>query len=217
MEPERPTRTPSPKAKNDGTEPTRARDSAEPTNPPRETVTPDEPKLDRDGGKKVSRFYSVLEVIDGDTVIISYRGATSIRILGIDTPETVDPNTPDECGGAQASALASKLLSGRQVRLVFDRSQGRTDSYNRTLAYLDVSGRGDFGEIMIERGAAAEYAYDTAYDRQAKYIAAQGRAQAKNRGVWGTCRGVDTPLQAPAPPSQRGTHPGRAAASSLEP
>lgn len=199
-QPEPPARTKPPEAKDDKTKPSRSTTkSPKTTEPPKETATPEEPDVDQERVKDVGRFYSVLRVIDGDTVEVSYHGGTSIRIIGIDTPETVDPNTPDECGGPQASALANQLLSGRQVRLVFDRSQGRTDYYDRTLAYLDVPGIGDFGKTMIKRGAAAEYTYDTAYDRQAMYIAAESRAQSKDQGVWGKCGGVDTPLKAPAP------------------
>lgn len=107
----------------------------------------------------------------------------------------MDPNTPDECGGLAASALANQLLSGLQVRLVYDKSLGRTDYDDRTLAYLDVPGLGDLGQTMIKRGAAAEYTYDTAYDRQAEYIAVERRAQSKGRGMWGACGGEDTPLK----------------------
>lgn len=200
QEPKRLDRTKPPEPEDDKAKATRATESPKTTEPPKETATPAEPDVDRERVKDAVRLYSVLRVIDGDTVEVSYRGGTSIRIIGIDTPETVDPNTPDECGGPQASALANELLSGRQVRLVFDRSQGRTDYYDRTLAYLDIPGLGDFGHTMIKRGAAAEYTYDTAYDRQAKYIAAESRAQSKGRGVWGGCGGVDTPLKASAPP-----------------
>jgi endonuclease YncB( thermonuclease family) len=196
---ERPTQTKSPEVRDDNTEPTGATESPKTTEPPKETTSEQRPDVDRERVKDVVRLYAVLRVIDGDTVEVSYRGDTSIRIIGIDTPETVDPNTPDECGGAQATALANELLSGQQVQLVFDKSQGRTDYYDRALAYLDVPGVGDFGKTMIKRGAAAEYTYDTAYDRQAKYIAAERRAQSKSRGVWGKCGGVDTPLKAPAP------------------
>jgi endonuclease YncB( thermonuclease family) len=55
-------------------------------------------------------------------------------VIGIHTPETVHPSVPDECGGQAASALANRLLNGRQVRLVFDASQGRTDAYDRRRA-----------------------------------------------------------------------------------
>ncbi len=142
------------------------------------------------------RLHRVLRVIDGDTVEVAYRGsAVSVRIIGIDTPETVHPSEPVECGGPEASATATRLLSGKQVRLVFDPSQGRTDYYGRTLAYVQAPGVGDFGLAMIRAGRAAEYTYDTAYARQSRYLAAQRTAQAHHRGVWGRCGGVDTPLR----------------------
>ncbi len=107
-------------------------------------VTPDRPP---------ARYYAVTEVVDGDTVKVARHGETSIRIIGIDTPETVHPTEPVECGGPRASQLATHLLTGKQVRLVFDPSQGRIDAYGRTLAYLQVRGGPyDFGLAMIQRG-----------------------------------------------------------------
>lgn len=139
--------------------------------------------------------HPVLDVVDGDTVKVAYRGSeTSVRVIGIDTPETVHPSEPVECGGPQASAAATRMLAGKDVRLVFDASQGRTDTYGRTLAYLHAPGVGDFGRAMIRRGLAAEYTYDTAYARRGRYVAAENGAQARDRGVWDDCGGVDTPL-----------------------
>jgi len=106
----------------------------------------------------------VIDVVDGDTVKVAYRGQTSVWVIGIDAPETVDPSSPVECGGPRASQLASKLLTGKRVKLVFDPPQGRKDQYDRTLAYLDAPGLGDFGLAMIQRGGG-DYTYDTSYAR----------------------------------------------------
>ena len=150
--------------------------------------------------------YLVTNVVDGDTVTVAKAGGTTIRIIGIDTPETVHPTEPVECGGPRASSLATSLLTGQRVRLVFDPSQGRTDAYGRTLAYLEAPGLGDFGLAMVKRGAAAEYTYDTPYARQARYTAAEASAQSSDRGLWGTCGGVDEPLETPEPsPSETPT------------
>lgn len=143
------------------------------------------------------KTYRVTEVVDGDTVHLAKPGETSVRIIGIDTPETVDPSTPIECGGPAASATAERLLAGELVRLVYDPSQGRHDSYGRVLGYLEVPGVGDFGRRMITRGLASEYTYDTAYQRRPQYLAAQRHAQGAGRGVWDRCGGVDTPLEPP--------------------
>jgi micrococcal nuclease len=153
------------------------------------------------------RLYAVTDVVDGDTIKVAYRGETSVRVVGIDTPETVDPSSPVECGGPRASQLASQLLTGKRVQLVFDPSQGRTDRYGRTLAYLDSPGLGDFGLAMIKRGAAAEYTYGTAYARQAQYQSVERQARAAKRGLWGTCGGPHQPLATQAPPATTATPP----------
>lgn len=164
----------------------------------------EEPEPEKDVGKPTAKpdkprgkTYLVTEVVDGDTVHLDKPGETSVRIIGIETPETVHPSEPVECGGPAASKAAERLLAGKRVRLVYDPSQGRTDYYGRVLGYLDVPGLGDYGLRMINRGFAAEYTYDTAYRRQAQYRAAEQRAQNANRGVWGRCGGVDTPLEQP--------------------
>jgi micrococcal nuclease len=157
---------------------------------------PKQPPTRRRGGAR----HRVLDVVDGDTVKVLHRGSeVSVRVIGIDTPETVHPSEPVECGGPQASAAAARMLTGKRVRLVFDRSQGRVDAYGRTLAYLQAPGVGDFGLAMIRRGRAAEYTYDTSYARQARYLAVQGTAQAAGRGIWNRCGGVDKPLTRPEP------------------
>jgi micrococcal nuclease len=181
----------------------------------REGTEPDQPEADRSPSKEEERpkatpeprprRYRVLDVIDGDTVKVGYRGGTTIRIIGIDTPETVSPSTPDECFGAAASAAANRMLRGRRVALEFDPSQGRLDQYGRTLAYLRIPGAGDFGLAMVRGGFAAEYTYDTAYRYQARYRAAEARARAAGRGLWGKCGGPDVPLeQPPAQPKPEG-------------
>lgn len=143
------------------------------------------------------RYYPVTQVVDGDTVKVARQGETTIRIIGIDTPETVDPNSPVECFGPEASARAHQLLDGQDVRLVFDPSQGRKDYYDRTLAYLETRGGADFGRTMVREGFAAEYTYDTAYQRQDSYQAAEQEARAANRGLWAKCGG---PHKAPSAP-----------------
>jgi micrococcal nuclease len=74
----------------------------------------------------------VVRVVDGDTVVIA--PDTTVRLIGIDTPETVDPRKPVQCFGREASAYAHLLLDGRSVSLEYDPTQGRLDRYGRTLA-----------------------------------------------------------------------------------
>jgi micrococcal nuclease len=149
-----------------------------------------EPRTD---ARRRGRLHPVVDVVDGDTVKVAYRGTTtSVRVIGIDTPETVHPSEPVECGGPEASAAAERLLAGTRVRLVFDPSQGRVDAYGRLLAYVEIPRVGDFGLAMIRAGHAAEYTYDEPYARQAEYKAAQVTAQDDRQGVWARCGGTDT-------------------------
>ena len=80
----------------------------------------------------------VTRVVDGDTVKVEVRGVeTTVRLVGIDTPETVRPGTPVECFGPAASARTKHLLRpGQAVRLVTDPTQDVRDRYGRLLAYL---------------------------------------------------------------------------------
>lgn len=190
------TETATPAAEPEATENESPTEQPSPTASATDDQVQAKPKHDR---KPRARRYAVLDVVDGDTVEVAYRGGESVRVIGIDTPETVHPNVPEECWGQAASSAAERLLSGKRVSLVFDPRQGRRDSFGRLLAYIEAPGVGDFGLQMIRRGHAAEYTYDTAYRRQARYLRAESRAQAANRALWGTCGGPDVPKEKPAP------------------
>ena len=155
--------------------------------------------------EKRIRRYAVLRVIDGDTVELDYKGGTTVRVIGIDTPETVSPSVPDECGGQAASHAAQQLLEGERVAIRFDSTQGRRDVYGRLLAYLTIPGVGDFGLAMLKRGRAAEDTYDSSYLMQDRYQAVEARARRTDRNMWGRCGGPDKPLQAVSPPDSSAT------------
>ena len=94
--------------------------------------------------------YKVIRVIDGDTVKIDYRGkATNVRLIGVDTPETVHPNKPVEEYGKEASNFTKNLLQGESVYLRYDVE--RTDAYGRLLAYLYRAPDGLFVNLEIVR------------------------------------------------------------------
>lgn len=146
----------------------------------------------------------VVEVVDGDTIKVSLAGKTeTIRIIGIDTPEVVDPRQPVQCFGREASAKAKELLSGQQLRLVPDPTQADRDRYNRLLRYVEMADGTDFGLWMIANGYAHEYTYEIPYQRQAQYKAAYREAREKGLGFWApnTCNG-DTKKPAARTPSK---------------
>ncbi|MCB9811229.1 MAG: thermonuclease family protein [Candidatus Nomurabacteria bacterium] len=132
----------------------------------------------------------VLYVVDGDTVKVDLNGKIeTIRVIGINTPETVHPEKTVECFGREASAEAKRLLSDQKVIITYDDSQGTYDKYGRTLAYISLPDSSDFGETMIRSGFAYEYTYNLPYDRQAKYKAAETYAKENKVGLWadGAC------------------------------
>jgi micrococcal nuclease len=135
----------------------------------------------------VSRGWRVSRVIDGDTVEVRRGGRElTLRLIGIDTPETVHPTEPIECYGPQASAFAQRVLAGRRVLLEYDHTQGRRDYYGRTLAYLWlVEPRPTlFNWSAIRRGYALEYTYDAPYRWQPEFQRAERHAQGSDLGVW---------------------------------
>ena len=85
---------------------------------PSPEAEPERKTKDRDDARRAEpkqriRRYAVLRVIDGDTVELDYKGGTTVRVIGIDTPETVSPSVPDECGGQAASNTAQPAARRR--------------------------------------------------------------------------------------------------------
>jgi micrococcal nuclease len=131
---------------------------------------------------------TVERVIDGDTIVVRLGGRSErVRYVGMDTPETVKPNTPVQCYGPTAHALNARLLAGHaRVRLRFDREL--RDRYGRLLAYVYRARDGLFVNAALVRDGAArtlEIAPNTAH--AADFATLQAGAQASARGLWGAC------------------------------
>ncbi len=135
----------------------------------------------------------VLRVVDGDTIhVLLNNKDVTIRMIGIDTPETVDPRKPVQCFGKEASSHARQLLDGTTVYLEQDTSQGDYDKYNRLLSYIWMSDGRLFNQVMIAEGYAFEYTYNLPYNYQTQFKSAQRNAQNQQIGLWSstTCNGV---------------------------
>jgi micrococcal nuclease len=121
----------------------------------------------------------------GDTISVYINGTSqTIRLIGINTPETVDPRKPVQCYGKEASRKAKELLIGKRVILEKDESQGDYDRYQRLLTYIYLEDGTFFNKYMIENGYAYEYTYDTPYKYQQEFKAAQKSAQELKKGLW---------------------------------
>lgn len=127
----------------------------------------------------------VTKVIDGDTIQVIINGNNeTLRLIGIDTPETVDPRKPVQCFGKEASTKAKLLLSGKSVRLESDPTQGEIDKYQRLLRYIFLEDGTNFNKLMISEGYAYEYTYNTPYKYQSEFKQAQKEAEAGSVGLW---------------------------------
>lgn len=141
--------------------------------------------------------FKVLKVIDGDTLQVDVRGKTeTIRLLGIDTPETVDPRKPVQCFGKAASDKMKSFVSGKSVILVDDSTQGNRDKYNRLLryVYLPDSVRTFVNGEMVKQGYAFSYKeYPTKMLN--KFNTLETYARENNLGLWGSCSLTPTPTK----------------------
>lgn len=135
---------------------------------------------------------TVVRVVDGDTIVVLLAGEEKkIRMIGMNSPESVDPRKKVECFGKEASAHLSELLSGGSVVLVADATQGDVDKYGRLLRYVMLEDGTDINAAMIADGYAYEYTYDEPYERQSAYQALEREAELAERGLWSpaTCHG----------------------------
>ena len=129
----------------------------------------------------------LIKVVDGDTITVSIKGKKEVvRVIGIDTPEVVDPRKTVECFGKEASGMANVTFeNNKTVLLESDPTQGDRDKYQRLLRYVWVDdGVGDFGRFMIDGGYASEYTYNLPYKYQNEYKQAEKVASKAKKGLW---------------------------------
>ncbi len=134
-------------------------------------------------------LFKVLKIIDGDTLVVDVRGKReTIRLLGIDTPETVDPRKPVQCFGKAASDKMKSFVQNKSVILVDDRTQGNRDKYNRLLRYMYLpdSKRTFINGEMVKQGYAFSYRhYPTSM--LSKFNSFEKYAKEHNAGLWRSC------------------------------
>ena len=131
-------------------------------------------------------LYTVTKVVDGDTIKVDVAGTVeTVRIVGINTPETVDPRKPVECMGKEASYFVKQLLNSVSVRLEKDVTQGNRDRYGRLLRFVFLEDGTDVGKLLISEGYAHESLYSSRPHRyRTAYLEAQQQAQELQKGLW---------------------------------
>lgn len=148
-----------------------------------------------DWDKYHARQFTVARIIDGDTLDIDcpdgryYR--TRIRLLGVDTPETVKPNTPVQHFGPEAGRFTKSAAMGRTVTLKLDRAKTR-DTYNRLLAYVILPDGLNLNERIIATGCGyADPRFRHPLMREFKQT--QAEAMKARMGLWEKASDADLP------------------------
>jgi micrococcal nuclease len=143
----------------------------------------------RSGGHAAARFdATVVHAVDGDTIIVDVAGRTEkVRILGADTPETVDPRKPVQCYGPEASAHTKmRLPPGTRVSLETDAE--KRDKYGRLLAYVYVDGT-RYDDELLRLGYARLLIIAPNGVHARAMLQAALDARSARRGLWGACAG----------------------------
>lgn len=144
-----------------------------------------------------SKLDEIVKVIDGDTVQVKINGKSEVvRLIGIDTPESVDPRKPVQCFSVEATKRAKEILpTGKRVTLESDPTQGDKDKYNRLLRYVFFEDGTNFDKLMISDGYAHEYTYQVPYKYMEEFKETEKVAREAKRGLWAddACLVVATP------------------------
>jgi micrococcal nuclease len=137
----------------------------------------------RSGGSPKEGRVLVSDVVDGDTIHVG-RGwrRTTVRLIGVDTPETVHPEKPVQFFGPEASEFTKRSLQGKWVRLEFE-PQDQIDRYGRLLAYVYMEDGIFFNRELVRKGYARAYTrFDFRYKRD--FLLAQQEARQARLGLW---------------------------------
>lgn len=124
---------------------------------------------------------TVKRVVDGDTFELAT--GEKVRMIGMDTPETVKPNHPVEAYGKEASNFTKELLTDQKVTLKFDVEP--YDKYKRLLAYVYLSDGTFVNEKLVRDGYARIMTIPPNVAHSDLFLAAEREAREQNRGLWG--------------------------------
>jgi endonuclease YncB( thermonuclease family) len=133
---------------------------------------------------KLEPSYRVARVVDGDTIIVVMDGKQrTVRLIGVDTPETVHPQKPVERFGKEASDFLKGLLKGQSVRLAFDPTGDRQDRYGRLLAYAYLPDGTLVNREIIVRGYGFAYT-KYPFRHLSEFRVVEAEARTSKVGMW---------------------------------
>jgi micrococcal nuclease len=148
-------------------------------------ATNDGGRTSRASGTRGPSTTAVERVVDGDTIIVT--GRVRVRLIGMDTPEVVDPREPVQCFGEAASRRTKALLpEGTAVRLLYDAEH--YDRYGRTLAYVYRVSDGLFVNAeLVREGYARVLTIPPNVAHVSEFVALAADARRAGRGLWSAC------------------------------
>ncbi len=133
-------------------------------------------------------LYSVDHFVDGDTIAVKMDGKTeTVRMIGVDTPETHKPNSPVQCYGPAAASYVKNLIGSSQVRLEADEKSTNRDRYDRLLRYVYLPDGRLVEAETIKNGYGFAYT-SFPFTKSSEFERYQAEAQAAKKGLWGNCK-----------------------------
>ena len=138
----------------------------------------------------------MVRTVDGDTIVVELEGSEErVRLIGIDTPESVAEERPDQCYGAEASDEVQRLLPPG-TELVLERDVEPRDQYGRLLAYVYRAEDQLFvNEVLVRDGFAGILSYPPNDTYAQRFRTLEAAARQAGTGLWGACGGPDEPLE----------------------
>ncbi|HEY5805784.1 MAG TPA: thermonuclease family protein [Candidatus Saccharimonadales bacterium] len=140
-----------------------------------------------DIGEQNPGLYTATRFSDGDTITVDMNGQSeTVRMIGVDTPETHRPDTPVQCYGPAASAYTKNLIGTQKVRLEADPTNQNRDRYNRLLRYVYLPDGRLVQAELIQNGYGFAYT-SFPFTKKTDFIKLEEQAKANNKGLWGNC------------------------------
>ncbi len=132
-------------------------------------------------------FYRVVRFSDGDTITVDMNGKEeTIRMIGVDTPETHHPELPVQCYGPAASAYTKDLIGEQKVRLEADPTNQNRDRYDRLLRYVYLPDGRLVAAELVKNGYGFAYT-SFPFTKKDEFVNLEQQAKAENKGLWGNC------------------------------
>lgn len=133
-------------------------------------------------------LYKVSEFIDGDTIKVRMNGADeTVRMIGVDTPETHDPRKSVQCFGVAAANFTKQLIGLMPVRLEADPTNTNRDRYNRLLRYVYLPDGTLVNAEIIRQGYGFAYT-GFPFEKIDKFRGYEKEAREQNKGLWANCQ-----------------------------